>query len=106
MPSLTLSFAPLTDGLDRDPEADNEEKGEEEKVAEEEPAAIESGFPAASTDWEAAPAGFAGATAGGGWDATNEEWGNAPAATTTAAAAAAPAAGGEWSNEAAKETQW
>src|SRR5690606_20674488 len=44
--------------LDRDPEAEAEEKIEEEKVAavEEETAVVETGF--AAGDWEAAPAGF------------------------------------------------
>lgn len=87
---------------DRDPEAEAEDKIEEEKlpgVEEEGPVAIESGFPAAGADWEATAPGFAGANAASGWDgAAGDEWGAAPAA--------APAAGGEWANEAAKETQW
>jgi small subunit ribosomal protein SAe len=86
----------------RDPEAEAEDKVEEDKlpgVDEEGPAAIESGFQnTAGGDWEAAPAGFSGATTGGAnWDgAAGEEWG---------ASAAAPA-NTEWANEAAKETQW
>lgn len=86
--------------IDRDPEAEAEEKVEEEKlpgVEEEGPAAIESGFATGGADWEAPAAGFAGAGAAaapGGWDgAAGEEWG-AAAATT------------EWANEPAKETQW
>jgi len=69
----------------RDPEAEAEEKVEEEKlpgVEEEGVAAIESGFPAGG-EWEAAPAGFA---------ATGGEWSDAPAATWDAAAAPAVAA--------------
>ncbi|KAM0345915.1 hypothetical protein ACHAPU_005966 [Fusarium lateritium] len=86
----------------RDPEAEAEDKTEEEKVpgAEEEgPAAIESGFQAsAGADWEAPAAGFAGASGAAttGWDgAAGEEWGAAPANTEWAA-----------STEAPKESQW
>ncbi|KAK7422849.1 structural constituent of ribosome [Neonectria punicea] len=91
----------------RDPEAEAEEKVDEEKVpgAEEEaaPAAIESGFQATGGDWEAPAAGFAGA-ATTGWDgAAGEEWGAsgaaAPPATTTTTEWAAAA-------EPSKETQW
>jgi small subunit ribosomal protein SAe len=81
---------------DRDPEAEAEEKTEEDKIAgaEEEPAAaVETGF-GTGGDWEVAPAGFAAATQGTGWDGANEEWSTAPAAA------------GEWSGEAAKESQW
>ncbi|KEZ41858.1 40S ribosomal protein S0 [Scedosporium apiospermum] len=83
----------------RDPEAEAEEKVEEEKAAvEEEAAVVDTGFAAAAGDWDAAPAGFAGATAApGGWDGAGEDW------------SAAPAAGGEWGGEAAaapKESQW
>ena len=54
----------------RDPEAEAEEKVEEEKlpgVEETGVAAIDSGFANTGGDWEAAPAGFAG-TAQPGWD--------------------------------------
>ncbi|KAM5345828.1 hypothetical protein ACJ41O_011689 [Fusarium nematophilum] len=86
----------------RDPEAEAEEKVEEEKAAVEEegPAAIESGFQATSGgDWEAPAAGFAGAAATTtGWDgAAGDEWGAAPATTEWAATTAA---------EAPKESQW
>ncbi|KEY64079.1 hypothetical protein S40285_04840 [Stachybotrys chlorohalonatus IBT 40285] len=90
----------------RDPEAEAEDKVEEEKlpgVDEEGPAAIESGFPTTGgPDWEAPAAGFAGAnttgTAGAGWDgaATGDDW----------AASGAPT---EWANDqppAAKDSQW
>ena len=83
---------------DRDPEAEAEEKVEEEKlpgVEEEAPVAVESGFQATGGDWEAPAAGFAGAgsAAPGGWDgAAGEEWGAAPNT--------------EWANEPAKEAQW
>ncbi|KAH8907263.1 40S ribosomal protein S0 [Coniochaeta sp. PMI_546] len=89
----------------RDPEAEAEDKIEEEKlpgVEEEGVAAIESGFATAGGDWEAAPAGFAGAAAGGEWgDAVQtgqSNWDAAGAATTTT----------EWGAEAPKETpaQW
>jgi len=60
----------------RDPEAEAEEKTEEEKVEEvtEAVPAIESGF-GGGGDWEAAPAGFAGA-APAGWDdaAPGQQW--------------------------------
>lgn len=82
--------------LDRDPEAEAEDKTEEEKLPgadDDGPAAIESGTQnAGGGDWEAPAAGFSGATATG-WDgAANEEWAGGPA--------------GEWANEPAKETQW
>ena len=96
--------AATNSNADRDPEAEAEDKVEEEKlpgVDEEGAAAIESGFQTAGADdWSAAPAGFTGA-AGGNWDGANDEWG----ATNTAAPAAA--AGAEWGGEATKETsQW
>ncbi|KAK1761098.1 ribosome-associated protein [Echria macrotheca] len=83
----------------RDPEAENEDKVEEDKlpgVEEEGVAAIESGFPTTG-EWEAAPAGFA--AAGG-------EWSEAPAAATNwETTGTAPAA--DWSAEApAKESTW
>lgn len=92
---------------DRDPEAEAEDKVEEEKlpgVDEEGPVAIESGFPTAGADWEAAAPGFAGANAAAsGWDgAAGEEWG----AAAPAAAGGAATTGGDWANEPAKETQW
>ncbi|KAF4976470.1 hypothetical protein FZEAL_6870 [Fusarium zealandicum] len=100
--SIPLSAAvfPVLTQTDRDPEAEAEDKVEEEKVpgAEEEgPAAIESGFQATGGDWEAPAAGFAGAAATtAGWDgAAGEEWGAAPATTEWAASAEAP-----------KESQW
>ncbi|KAH8175396.1 ribosomal protein s2 domain-containing protein [Sarocladium implicatum] len=91
----------------RDPEAEAEDKVEEEKLPgadEDGPAAIESGFvQSAGGDWEAPAASFAGANAGaasGNWDAAaaggdSADW---------AASAGQPA--GEWANESAKETQW
>ncbi|KAF5967803.1 40s ribosomal s0 [Fusarium coicis] len=86
----------------RDPEAEAEDKVEEEKLPgadEEGPAAIESGFQnTAGGDWETPAAGFAGATgaAAPGWDgAAGEEWGAAPASTEWAASAEAP-----------KDSQW
>ncbi|AEO71161.1 650ed3e6-ea9b-45e0-985e-313bd31efcbd [Thermothielavioides terrestris] len=79
----------------RDPEAEAEEKVEEEKlpgVEDEGPVAIESGFAAGAGDWEAAPAGFpaVGATA---------EWSEAQPGWETGAAAAT----GEWAAEAPKD---
>jgi small subunit ribosomal protein SAe len=91
----------------RDPEAEAEDKVEEEKlpgVDEEGPAAIESGFQqSGGGDWEAPAAGFAGAAATtSNWDAAA-----APAAGETADwAASAGQPAGEWANESAKETQW
>ncbi len=84
---------------DRDPEAEAEEKVEEEKVpgAEEVgPAAVEAGFvTSGSGDWEAAPAGFSGAQPG--WDGQGaDEWGAAAAAPPTA----------EWGATDAKDSQW
>ena len=88
-------------GPDRDPEAEAEEKVEEKEAApEEEAAVVQPGFNAAAGgDWDATPAGFAGATAAAGWDAapTNEDW------------AAAPPTSGEWAGDAAaapKPSQW
>jgi small subunit ribosomal protein SAe len=83
----------------RDPEAEAEEKVEEEKAitAEEETPAVESGFQQGG-DWEAPAAGFAGATSTGWEGAPGEEWGAAPqpSAPTT-----------EWAATAdAKETSW
>ncbi|KAI1427955.1 ribosome-associated protein (Rap-1) [Xylaria sp. FL1777] len=85
----------------RDPEAEAEEKVEEEKVPGAEEVgttAIEGGTFAGTGDWEAAPAGFSGAQ--GGWDGTTDEWAGAVAA----GAAAAPT--GEWGATDAKESQW
>lgn len=81
----------------RDPEAEAEEKTEEEKAVEEEGAAVETGFQATAGDWEAAPGQTGAAAATGGWDgAAGEDW-----------AASAAAAGGEWAGDAApKESQW
>ncbi|KAI0452623.1 ribosome-associated protein (Rap-1) [Xylaria acuta] len=87
----------------RDPEAEAEEKVEEEKVpgAEEVgPAAIETGTFAGTGDWEAAPAGFSGAQ--GGWDGANDEWAGAVAAGATTTAAPT----GEWGATDTKESQW
>jgi small subunit ribosomal protein SAe len=87
----------------RDPEAEAEEKVEEEKlpgVEEVGVEAIESGF-APTGDWEAAPAGFPTAAGGAEWaDATQtgqSNWDAAGAATT-----------GEWAAEAPKDSaaQW
>ncbi|KAK8130336.1 40s ribosomal s0 [Apiospora kogelbergensis] len=81
----------------RDPEAEAEEKGEEEKAAgvdEVGPAAVATGLLTSGGDWEAAAPGFAG-TQGGDWSgAAPDEWGNATA----------PA--GEWGATDAKESQW
>ncbi|KAH6684866.1 40S ribosomal protein S0 [Plectosphaerella plurivora] len=88
----------------RDPEAEAEDKVEDEKVvgAEEEVAA--DAFPAAGgDDWSAAPAGFTGA-AGGNWDGATDEWGATGAAAPAAGAAAATTT--EWGGEATKESQW
>jgi small subunit ribosomal protein SAe len=85
----------------RDPEAEAEEKVEEEKlpgVEEEGPVAIESGFPAGAGDWEAAPAAFPAAPA-----ATTGEWAEAQPATWETGTAAATAPTGEWAAEAPKE---
>jgi small subunit ribosomal protein SAe len=99
-----MSWIPCRAGLaganvltDRDPEAEAEDKVEEEKVPgveEEGVAVIESGFPAGG-DWEAAPAGFAGATGG--------DWGDAPAAGNWDAAVTT---GGEWGADTKDGTQW
>ena len=96
----------LTDYVDRDPEAEAEDKIEEEKLPGVEEAgveAIESGFATAGGDWEAAPAaGFAAPTTSAEWgDAVQtgqSNWDAAGAATTTT----------EWGAEAPKETpaQW
>lgn len=90
----------MTKKTDRDPEAEAEEKVEEEKLitgAEEEaPVAVESAFPAAGGDWDAPAPGFAGANAAAGWDgagaAPTQDW----AASGTQ----------EWAAETAKESQW
>ncbi|KAI0484358.1 ribosomal protein S2 [Xylariaceae sp. FL0804] len=86
----------------RDPEAENEDKVEEEKLpgAEEVgPQAIETGTFATAGDWEAAPgapAAFTGAPqAAPNWDGT-DEW--------AGATGAAPA--GEWGATDAKTGQW
>ncbi|KAI0911045.1 ribosome-associated protein (Rap-1) [Ustulina deusta] len=87
----------------RDPEAEAEEKVEEEKVPGAEEVgttAIEAGTFAGTGDWEAAPAGFSGAQ--GGWDGATDEWAGAVAA---GAAATAPPTG-EWGATDAKESQW
>ncbi|KAI1740602.1 ribosome-associated protein (Rap-1) [Xylaria scruposa] len=87
----------------RDPEAEAEEKVEEEKVPGAEEvgtAAIEAGTFAGTGDWEAAPAGFSGAQ--GGWDGATDEWAGAVAAG--GAAAAAPT--GEWGATETKDSQW
>ncbi len=86
---------------DRDPEAEAEEKTEEEKlpgVEEEGVVAVETGF-ATGGDWEAAPAGFAGAAAPATWDdaAPGQQWD-------------AGTGGAQWSDDAAAKeataTQW
>lgn len=88
---------------DRDPEAEAEDKVEEEKlpgVDEEGPAAIESGFQQAGGDWDttAPAAGFAGAApAASNWDGAGEDW--------AAAGAAPPTTTTEWA-EPAKDTTW
>lgn len=91
---------------DRDPEAEAEEKVEEEKVPgadEVGAAAIDAGtFAGTGTgDWEAAPAGFTATQ--GGWDGANDEWAGAVAGA--AAGTAAPTTG-EWGATDAKESQW
>lgn len=90
---------------DRDPEAEAEEKVEEEKLVtgaeEEAPAAVESAFPAAGGDWDAPAPGFAGAntaSAAAGWDGAG-----AGAAPTQDWAASGTQ---EWATETAKESQW
>ncbi|KAI0973035.1 ribosome-associated protein (Rap-1) [Xylaria arbuscula] len=93
----------------RDPEAEAEEKVEEEKVpgAEEVgPAAIEAGTFTGTGDWEAAPGAFSGAQ--GGWDGATDEWAGAVAANAANAAAggAAAAPTAEWGATDAKESQW
>jgi len=90
--------------LDRDPEAEAEDKVEEDKlpgVEEEGVAAIESGFPTAGGDWEAAPAGFAGAQGGAGWD-------DAAAAPAQGQQWDAGTGGAQWGDEAGNKeaTQW
>ncbi|KAL2129314.1 hypothetical protein VTI74DRAFT_7942 [Chaetomium olivicolor] len=85
----------------RDPEAEAEEKVEEEKlpgVEEEGPVAIESGYPAGAGDWEAAPAAFPPATGAGA------EWSEAQPASWESGAAAATT--GEWAEAAPKESGW
>lgn len=83
---------------DRDPEAEAEEKVEEEKLAgadEVGPAAIETGAFSGGADWEAPPAGATG------------EWSADPAAASWDAAAAPAAGATEWGAEPAKEaSQW
>ncbi|KAK4102032.1 40S ribosomal protein S0 [Parathielavia hyrcaniae] len=86
----------------RDPEAEAEEKVEEEKlpgVEEEGVTAIESGFPAGAGDWEAAPAAFPAAT-GGDWAETQ------PVSWETGAAAATAPTTTEWADAAPKESGW
>ncbi|KAI0445519.1 ribosome-associated protein (Rap-1) [Xylaria telfairii] len=86
----------------RDPEAEAEEKVEEEKVPGAEEvgtAAIETGTFAGTGDWEAAPAGFSGAQ--GGWDGATDEWAGAVAAGATTTAPT-----GEWGATDTKESQW
>ncbi|KAK3304077.1 40S ribosomal protein S0 [Chaetomium strumarium] len=84
----------------RDPEAEAEDKVEEEKLPDVEevgPVAIESGFPTAGAgDWEAAPgAGFPAAAA--------TEWSEAAPVTWETGAAAATT---EWAADAPKESGW
>ncbi|KAK1986353.1 ribosomal protein S2 [Colletotrichum cereale] len=89
----------------RDPEAEAEEKVEEEKlpgVEEEGVAAIESGFPATG-DWDAQAPGFTGAQTGTNWDGAGDEWAAAGAAPTGDWAAAGDAAAAA---AAPKESQW
>ncbi len=71
--STTQQHPGLTIFADRDPEAEAEEKVEEEKAAEEEVVIAEAGFAPATGDWEAAaPA------AGGDWSeaaaGATDEW--------------------------------
>lgn len=80
----------------RDPEAEAEEKVEEEKAAVVEDVAttaVAAGF-TGTGDWEAAPAGFVAAQGGGNWDGT-DEWGGATAAPVA-----------EWGATEAKDSQW
>ena len=84
----------------RDPEAEAEDKVEEEKlpgVEEEGVAAIESGFPTTG-EWEAAAPGFAAAAP----PAAGGEWSEAQGGANWDASA--PTA--EWGAEAPKETSW
>jgi len=79
----------------RDPEAEAEEKVEEDKLpgVEEEPAAAIEGATFGGGDWEAAPAGFP-QTENWGDAAPNQQWD-------------APTGGAQWGDDAAKEaTQW
>ncbi|KAL2116470.1 hypothetical protein VTJ04DRAFT_8638 [Mycothermus thermophilus] len=77
----------------RDPEAEAEEKVEEEKLAvEEEPAALEGGF-GTGADWEATPAGFP-AAATGEWSEAQPTWESGAAATA------------DWAEAAPKESGW
>jgi len=79
----------LTSRVDRDPEAEAEEKIEEKELAvEEEVAAVDTGF-AGAGEWEAAPGGFPAAT----------EWSEAQAGTWEAGAAATS----EWAAEPTKD---
>ena len=101
----SIEFARGTNSpLDRDPEAEAEDKIEDEKAPAEEEVAqpAEGGF-GGGGDWEAAPAGFAGATAAAGWDdaAPNQQWdANTGGAQwgddTTGAAAAAKDQPSQW----------
>jgi len=94
----------------RDPEAEAEEKVEEEKlpgVDEEGAAAIETGFQQTGGDWDAPAPGFAGApasaAAAANWDGAGEDW----AANAGQPATVPPAAATEWAADAApKESQW
>lgn len=84
---------------DRDPEAEAEEKVEEEKLIEAEPE------PVAADTWGAAATGFET-----GGVATTEEWGAAPAEPAADWGAAAPGAPGttEWGADTTAQSgaQW
>jgi small subunit ribosomal protein SAe len=93
---------------DRDPEAEAEDKVDEDKlpgVDEEGAQAIESGFATSGGEWEAAAPGFA-ATSGGEWgDAqAGQEWGAGGNANTTAAPTTA-ATTGQWGADGAGDSK-
>jgi len=102
LPLTSIRWTVETDRfVDRDPEAEAEEKVEEEKlpgVDEEGPVAIESGFATGAGDWEAAaaPAAFPAATTG--------DWAETQPATWESGAAAATAPATEWAET--KESSW
>ncbi|PHH83812.1 hypothetical protein CDD82_47 [Ophiocordyceps australis] len=86
----------------RDPEAEAEDKVEEDKlpgVDEQGPAVIETGVAGTGGDWEVPAAGFTGAAAATGWDGAEAggEWSAAGAASGTAPS--------EWA-DGSKDAHW